>query len=100
MKKLSFFALSIALAGGLVSCGGDKDDPTPTAKTKTELLTAKSWRVSSDQSTVVSGGTTVSNDDYADLKACEKDDFTKFNADKTITADQGATKCSDTSGAP
>jgi hypothetical protein len=90
MYKRYVFALSLALLGGLTSCGDDSTDPTPTL-TKTALLTAKSWRLTANQTVIVSGGTTVANDDYADLEACEKDDLTKFNADKSITLDQGAT---------
>ena len=99
MYSRTLFALSLALLGGLTSCSDDKNDPTPSTS-KTALLTAKSWRVTADQSVVVSGGTTLTNDDYADLEACEKDDLVRFNADKTVTLDQGATKCADTSADP
>ena len=99
MYQRTLFALSLALLGGLTSCGDDNNDPSP-ATNKSALLTAKSWRVTADQSVVVSGGTTVTNDDFADLRACEKDDLIRFNADKTITQDQGASKCPDTSADP
>jgi len=92
MKNFSFFALSLALVGTVVSCSKDNDDPKP--KTKTELLTAKSWRLTAEQTVVVYNGKTTTEDGFGDYKACEKDNFLKFNSDKSLVADEGASKCS------
>ena len=96
MKKLlSLFLVAAALA----SCS-KKDDstPTPIPASPTELLTAKSWRISAEtSSTAITGSPTpIVQDEYANMKACERDDFTKFNTDKSATFDEGATKCSTT----
>jgi len=100
MKKLSFFALSLTLFTGVVSCSKDNEEPTPATKTKTELLTAKNWRLTAEQMTMVSGGKTTTEDHFKDYEACEKDDFYKFNPDKSLIADQGATKCSSSANEP
>lgn len=93
MKRLPFYVLALVLAGGFTSCSkDDKDDPTPA--TKTELLTAKSWRLTADSS--IEAGETTATDDYATLEACEKDNFIKFASSKVVTFDEGATKCDPT----
>ena len=82
------------VAGSLVftSCKKDSDDPKP--KSKAELITAKNWRVSADVSTEVgSNGQTVTTDGYAKYQACEKDDYVKFNSDKTLKSNQGTNRC-------
>lgn len=91
MKKLSFIFLA-ALALG--SCKKN-DDNSPASTSKTDLLTAKSWRVTAEKSTSTVGSTAgTTTDDYANSPACERDNFLKFNTNKTATFDEGATKCS------
>lgn len=77
-----------ALALALGAC--TKADPIPS---KTDLLTAKSWRLSGHTSTDFVGGRPVVTDYYALLPLCRKDDFLTFRRDKTILFDEGATKC-------
>jgi hypothetical protein len=94
MKKLLLFALAVA---SLSACKkGSENNPS-----KTGLLTSKKWRVTAFTATYsTSGGsapTTNTVDQYAQTPACSKDDFYKFNTDKTLILDEGATKCS-TSG--
>ncbi len=89
MKKLSLF-LFVAVTLG--ACKKDNEN-TPTPPSRTELLTAKNWRISGHTSTTVSNGTTIKKDEYAASPACERDDFTKFNASKVVVYDQGASKC-------
>ncbi len=86
MKKLSFLLL---LAASLGACKKN-DDNQPS---RTDLLTAKNWRVSAETVTAVYNNKTTTTDIYASTKACERDDFTKFNANKTYTDDQGPSKC-------
>ncbi len=57
--------------------------------TKTELLQNGKWKL------------TAANfsgfyDLYADFKDCQKDNMYLFNTNKTITVDEGASKCKDT----
>lgn len=91
MKKLSILFLA-ALALG--SCKKN-DDNSPSSASKTDLLTAKNWRISAQTySVAVSNGTPTVSDEYANSAACERDNFLKFNTNKSLTADEGATKCS------
>ncbi|HEX8330452.1 MAG TPA: lipocalin family protein [Hymenobacter sp.] len=86
MKSLSTYALLAAMAVVTVSC--KKDDENKPAPTKTELLTAKGWRLTD----VKIGGQSIYSLFITD--ACEKDNFIKFNSNKSATFDEGATKCS------
>ncbi|MGI4762146.1 MAG: hypothetical protein ACRYF0_15670 [Janthinobacterium lividum] len=93
MKKLSFIFLA-ALALG--SCKKN-DDNSPSTPSKTDLLTAKSWRITADKTTTTVGTTaSTTTDDYATSPACERDNFIKFNTNKTASFDEGSTKCSTT----
>jgi hypothetical protein len=91
MRKLSLLFLA-ALALG--SCKKN-DDNSPSAPSKTDLLTAKSWRVIADKTTTIVGiNASTTEDNYASAPACERDDFIKFGTDKTATYNEGADKCS------
>ncbi|OGX82747.1 hypothetical protein [Hymenobacter coccineus] len=70
-----------------------KDDSAPL---RTELLIAKSWRMSADVTTDVASGKTTTTDVYARLPTCKQDDFLVFNADNSLITDEGLTKCSTT----
>lgn len=64
-----------------------KKEKTPT---KQEYLMQGKWKL---ESATAAGGLI---DLKSSLKACQTDNIYTFNADKTITVDEGATKCSDT----
>ena len=81
-----------ALATLTLSCKKDEDKPAPAAS-KADLLTAKNWKVSAQTTATTTSGTTTTTDDFAMARACEKDNFLKFQTDKTVRADEGATKC-------
>ena len=70
--------------------------PTPAPATKTELLTAKKWKITaytvSPAIDLNGNGTMVSNI-YAQMPACEKDDLYIFNVNSSVTADEGGSKC-------
>jgi hypothetical protein len=96
MKK-QFVLLTTALAVFALtfsSCKKDSDNPSPTnntpapAPTKTQLLTANSWKATS----MVSMGF----DFFPHMSACEKDNFLTIKADGTYIEDEGATKCDPT----
>jgi hypothetical protein len=89
MRKISLLLL---LAAALGSCKKD-NETTPATASKADMLAAKSWRVSAASSTYTINGVPLVTNEYASMTACEKDDFTKFNANKTATFDQGASKC-------
>lgn len=91
MKKLSLLFLAVLALG---SCKkNDSNSPTPS---KTDLLTAKNWRLTADKTTSTSSVSpnSVVTDEYATSPACERDNFIKFNTNKTAVYDEGATKCS------
>ncbi|MBC6991011.1 hypothetical protein [Hymenobacter sp. BT491] len=61
---------------------------------KTQLLTAKNWRVSSDViETTRNGVADAPYDKYANLAPCGKDDFIRFRDDMSMLVDEGPTKC-------
>ena len=92
MKTLSTYVLVAALAALTVSC--KKDGENAPAPSKTDLLTAKKWRITAASTVTTVGTNTSTTDDYAASPACERDDFTQFLANKAVTFDEGATKCS------
>jgi hypothetical protein len=98
MKKFYSYSVGLCLAVALVGCGKDDSDDakpnTPTLTAKETLLTSKNWRISAVSVTHSFFGQTINSDGYAQLSACKKDDFIKYNADKTAVGDEGATKCS------
>ncbi|KAA9331426.1 hypothetical protein F0P96_14375 [Hymenobacter busanensis] len=88
MKKVALLA-TLALACTFTACKKDDDK-----KSKTELLTAKSWRVTADKQTTTVGTQSSTDDNYAGYQACEKDDFVKFMTDKKLEFNEGGSKCS------
>ncbi|MDZ4808073.1 MAG: hypothetical protein SGI96_07350 [Bacteroidota bacterium] len=85
MKKqfLLFSTVFIASFSLLSSC--QKDDNLPVIKTKTQLLTQKTWKFSS----ATLGGTDMT----ASVPACQKDNVTSFITGGTGSGNEGATKC-------
>jgi hypothetical protein len=66
------------------------------AKTRKELLTSGSWKVSAvtvNPPVDYNGDGTDDTDIFALWEQCLKDDVTTFKADGTAKADEGATKC-------
>lgn len=90
MKNLLLPALLATTA--LTAC--EKDEPK--AKTKTDLLVGKRWRVSAALAFITVGGQAATQDVLPFQAACSKDDFVTFRADKTLTEDEGPTKCQTT----
>ena len=85
MKKIFLFLGTMAV---LSACKKSDESPA-TASSRTELLTAKSWRLSS--ATITANGFPVSSSTF--IQDCSKDDTFKFNADKTLVQDAGTIKC-------
>lgn len=84
--KLTKGIILIAIAMfAIASCKESEDDSTPTAKTKTELITSGSWMVSD----MLINGTSF----LAFMEPCEKDNFMTFKTNGTFITDEGATKC-------
>ena len=94
MKKLFLLLLATASLG---ACKKDSNSTSPAAASRPDLLTAKNWRLSAYTSTFTAAGTpAVTTDEYAGLPACERDNFAKFNTNKSVAFDEGPTKCNTT----
>ncbi|MGI4741031.1 MAG: hypothetical protein ACRYG7_38170 [Janthinobacterium lividum] len=91
MKKLILCLSAVAVLG---ACKKDSDTtptPTPTAS-RTDLLTAKPWQASTVNLTL--SGIPIPSSQF--ITACQLDNTYKFNTDKTLVIDEGATKCNTT----
>lgn len=89
MKKPIFFLLGLGLALFFSACGKDEDNASNTDK-----LTSGQWKLTSSVAKFTFNGVEQTVDAYAQLAACQKDDFAEFKADGTLVSDEGATKCS------
>ena len=90
-------ALLIVMTGAIIfySCKKDKDDSTP-AKTKTELITTGSWKLTAftvNPARDIDGDGTAETDVYSKAPACVKDNFTIFKTNSEGEDNEGATKC-------
>ena len=92
-----FFIISLlSLTLIFSSCSKDEEELSQ----KTELLTKSAWKMTAytvepgfptfDNEGNITGST---NDIFAMLDNCEKDDTHKFNSDKSLITDEGMTKC-------
>ena len=89
MKKISTYLLLAGLGLTTLACSKDKES-TPD---KASLLTAKKWRVSAYTTSSTLNGQTTTVDNFALAQPCDKDDFIQFRTDKSVSFDEGATKC-------
>ncbi|AHJ96172.1 hypothetical protein [Hymenobacter swuensis] len=95
MNKFYYLALGLSLTACLAGCKKDDVKPNgPTLTANETLLTAKNWRITAVIGTTTFLGQTITTDGYPLLKTCQKDNFVKYNADKTAVSDEGATRCS------
>ncbi len=83
--KLSYLFICGALLS--LSACKKKEKATP-APTKTDYLTAGQWKLTS----ATAGGGVINL--MSSMKDCQTDNLYTFNKDKTITVDEGSTKCS------
>ncbi len=83
MKK-TIVILSLAIVG--FSACKKKDSGSTTTYTKTDTLQNGQWKLASVTNPLIGDLTTS-------MKSCQKDNLYTFNADKTITVDEGGEKC-------
>ena len=83
MKKIQSLILTLVLASVVFSC--KKSDPAVDPK----VAIIGKWRVTAIQFNLGP----ISQDGYASLDACEKDNYTEFRNPNIFTEDEGATKC-------
>lgn len=84
MKRIALLA-SLAAACTFTACSKD-DDP----KSASEILTGRSWVVTSINEEISKG---VAIDPYSSFDDCFKDNQLKFNAGRELVYDEGNTKC-------
>ncbi|MCB2409303.1 DUF5004 domain-containing protein [Hymenobacter lucidus] len=93
--NLPLLALLAATAMGASSCKKDKESNPAPAKTKTELLAGKDWKLAAQ--TVTPGLTaddgTVVTDLFPYLDECDKDDLMRYDANGTCLLSEGPTRC-------
>lgn len=83
--------LTVLFITTIVSC--KKDDST-SPKTKTEIISGKNFFMKAlTVSPAVSINGIPVTDFFVLLPACSTDDFTVYNANGTVTYDEGLTKC-------
>jgi hypothetical protein len=91
-SSVYIYTLALALATVLMfssSCKKDDDDPSNTDKITGKNFVMTAWTIDPP----VDIGAGPFSDLFALLPACTKDDITVFNADGTMTLDEGASKC-------
>ncbi|MGB0391683.1 MAG: lipocalin family protein [Salibacteraceae bacterium] len=91
--SIFFAVIGIALLTALGSCKKDDDNggSDGTSVSKAGLLTSSGWVTTSIEATFPDPIGTM--DVFATFDDCEKDDIMIFKSDKSIVADEGATKC-------
>ncbi|UOR05653.1 hypothetical protein MUN82_00800 [Hymenobacter aerilatus] len=90
MYSRTFLAVSLALLGGLTSCDDNSDiKPTPILSA-TDLLMAKSWKMTA---VTEKEGSEPAKDLYTDEPACIRDNVYQFQTDGVFVMDEGATRC-------
>lgn len=92
MKLKTLALMGICATMAISSCKKDDDDKKEETTT-TAASVEGTWKMTAQTLTMSSGGQTETEDMYADLEACEKDDLTRLSADKKVTHLAGATKC-------
>ena len=93
MKKITLLFIIASLIS-VSACKKDEDNNSTPQKTKSELLSAKPWKITAlTVSPAINAGGTMITDIYAQMQACDKDDIYSFKSDKTYMQEEGATKC-------
>jgi hypothetical protein len=87
MQKISLFSILVLLT---VLSGCKKSGSSPSGPES--ILTSGKWQLVSSTS-IISG---ITEDLYALIPPCQRDNYGIFNADGTTTSDEGPTKCSST----
>jgi hypothetical protein len=88
MKTINvFFSLAI-LALGFTACDKDQDEVAPT---KTDLLTAKTWKMTGLKVDPPLEVDDIVIDDL--FETCMSDNTLKFNVNHTYVADEGSNNC-------
>jgi|SRR6476661_83885 len=87
MKIRKLTLLCILATATVVSCDTDTEDPAPNSKT--QLLTASPWRITSWTRTTGSGAPV----DQLPSQTCQRDDRYSFGTNGVMTRTEGPTAC-------
>ena len=87
MKKLLFLGLSLIVLS--TACNKSSND----GKSRKENLTSGKWYVRASTIHITGFGIDSTQDVFAAMPACQKDNFIQFDSDGTGVSDEGATKC-------
>ncbi|UOQ75655.1 hypothetical protein MUN84_13345 [Hymenobacter sp. 5516J-16] len=92
MKRITLLALSLATSTFFTSCSSDdkENNPSP-SKSASELLMAKSWKLTAETEAT---GTAAPVNTYDDYESYEKDNIYKFQANNVFISEEGATRYS------
>lgn len=95
MKKFNYLnfltiALLVSFVFAFSSCEKDSNEE-PESVSKTGLLTSEGWMFKS--AVVTFPAPFGTQDIFAQMDECEKDNIITFKTDKTVIEDEGATKC-------
>jgi hypothetical protein len=91
MQKISLLLGITALS---LSACKKNSEPLPVPDVRTSLLLAHAWKLAAQSVTYHrDGSNAVVQEVYSSLQPCAQDDLTTFNADKTISYGEGATRC-------
>jgi hypothetical protein len=90
MKRIPFLVLAIAASSAFVGCGSDNKSEDPTPKSNSELLMAKSWKLTAE--TEATGNAAPVNTYDSSYESYEKDNVYKFQANDVLVMEEGATR--------
>jgi len=96
IPKTQLASLLILIAATITSVSCKKDVGQSKQKTKTELLTAASWKktaLTSNPAYDWYGDGNYTTDILSIMKVCQADDFDTYRSDGTGDVDEGPTRC-------
>ena len=90
MKRFAYLFLGVAALASSCKKDDSTQATTPAVSPKVGLLVGKRWGLTA----LTAQRGSLSQDGYATLKPCEKDNYIRFNDDRTAEVNEGPSKCS------
>ena len=90
LKTMRNSFLLLLLAGALAAC---KKEASPAPASKTDLLTAKNWRLTAATTVSIASSGNTTTDNYATEPLCARDNFRTYQRDNAVVFDEGPTTC-------
>lgn len=101
MKKEILIFLSLILTGTFTACKKESKTPetvnstTPPIESNTDKLCGKNWKITAN--TMINSANSTTVDLYATTSACLKDNLRNYAPNNTVTENEGAILCSNSS---